>query len=204
MRIETCKASKQEQHLAMPADSLISDPIGNVTHAVTINAPVESVWPWLAQMGAGRAGWYSFDRIDNGGHLSAESILANCQQIGPGDVLPAIPGATDAFVVAQVETPHHLVLTVPDASGGIQVSWEFLLQPVDQGCTRLIVRGRISPRWPAPTEARTASSRGPILIERIYAVLERIPKPLMLAAAGVGHYIMEARMLRGIKRRAER
>ena len=204
MQIETCLASKQEQHLAMPADSLILDPIGNVTHAVTINEPVESVWPWLVQMGAGRAGWYSFDRIDNGGHPSAESILADCQQIAPGDVLPAIPGATDAFVVAQVETPHHLVLTVPDACGGIQVSWEFLLQPVDQGCTRLIVRGRISPHWPAPTEAPTASSRGPILIERIYAVLERIPKPLMLAAAGVGHYIMEARMLRGIKRRAER
>jgi hypothetical protein len=93
---------------------------------------------------------------------------------------------------------------VPEASGGIQVSWEFLLQPVDQGCTRLIVRGRISPRWPAPTQARSASSSSPILIERIYAVLERIPKSLMLAAAGFGHYLMETRMLRGIKRRAER
>lgn len=187
----------------MPAYSLVLDPIDTVTHAVTIYAPLESVWPWLAQMGSGRAGWYSYDRIDNGGHPSAESILTEYQQIAPGDVLPAIPGATDAFVVAEVEVPRHLVLTVPDASGGIQVSWEFLLQPVDQGCTRLIVRARISPRWPAPTQARSASSRGPILTERIYAVLERTPKPLLLVAAGFGHYLMEARMLRGIKRRAE-
>lgn len=102
MRIETCLASKQEQRLTMPADSLVSNPIGNVTHAVTIFAPLESAWPWLAQMGAGRAGWYSYDRIDNGGHPSAESILAEYQQIAPGDVLPAIPGATDAFIVAEV------------------------------------------------------------------------------------------------------
>lgn len=203
MRIETYLASKQEQHRAMPADSLVSDPIGTMTHAITIYTPLESVWPWLAQMGGGRAGWYSYDRIDNGGHPSAESILTEYQQIAPGDVLPAIPGATDAFRVAEVEVPRHLVLTVPDASGGIQVSWEFLLQPLDQGYTRLIVRGRISPRWPAPTQARSTSSRDPILIERIYAILERTPKPLLLAAAGFGHYLMEARMLRGIKRRAE-
>ena len=133
MRIETCLASKQEQRRAMPADSLVPEPIGTVTHAVTIRAPLESVWPWLAQMGGGRAGWYSYDRIDNGGHPSAESILGGYQQIAPGDVLPAIPGATDAFLVAEVEVPRHLVLTVPDASGGIQVSWEFLLQPVDEG-----------------------------------------------------------------------
>jgi len=44
----------------------------------------------------------------------------------------------------------------------------------------------------------------PIFIERIYALLERIPKPLMLAIAAVGHYVMETRMLNGIKRRAER
>jgi hypothetical protein len=203
MRIETCLASKQEKRRAMPADSLVTDPIGSMTHAVSIYAPLENVWPWLVQMGAGRAGWYSYDRIDNGGHPSAESILKEYQQIVPGDVLPALPGVTDVFRVAEVEVPRHLVLTVPDASGGIQVSWEFLLKPVDQGCTRLIVRGRISPRWPASTQPQSTSSHSPILIERIYAVLERTPKSLMLVVAGFGHYLMESRMLRGIKRRAE-
>jgi hypothetical protein len=187
----------------MLADSLVPDAIWTTTHAVTIHAPLESVWPWLAQMGGGRAGWYSYDHIDNGGHPSAESILPEYQQIVPGDVLPALPGAKEAFLVAEVEVPRHLVLIVPEANGGIQVSWEFLLQPVDQGSTRLIVRARISRGWPAPTQARSASSSSPILIERIYAVLERTPKSLMLAAAGFGHYLMETRMLHGIKRRAE-
>jgi hypothetical protein len=187
----------------MLADSLVLDAIGAKTHAITIHAPLESVWPWLAQMGGGRAGWYSYDHIDNGGHPSAMSILPEYQQIVPGDVLPALPGAKEAFLVAEVEIPRHLVLTVPDANGGIQVSWEFLLQPVDQGSTRLIVRARFSRRWPAPIQERSASLRDSILIERIYTLLHYIPRPLMLAVAGFGHYVMEARMLRGIKRRAE-
>jgi hypothetical protein len=187
----------------MLADSLVPDAIGAKTHAVSIHAPLESVWPWLAQMGAGRAGWYSYDHIDNGGHPSAESILPEYQQIVPGDVLPALPGANEAFVIAEVEVPRRLVLTVPDASGDFQVSWEFLLQPVDQGSTRLIVRARVSRRWPAQIQERSASLCDSILIKRIYAVLHYIPRPLMLAVAGLGHYVMEVRMLRGIKRRAE-
>jgi hypothetical protein len=83
------------------------------------------------------------------------------------------------------------------------VSWEFLLEPLDHSCTCLIVRGRISQHWPGGSPARTAASQRPILIERIYTVLGRTPRPLMLVVAGFGHYLMEARMLRGIKRRAE-
>jgi uncharacterized protein YndB with AHSA1/START domain len=203
MRIETCLASQAEGRMVMPADTLISDPIGSMTHAVTINAPIERVWPWLAQMGAGRAGWYSYDWIDNGGQPSAETILEEYQQIAPGDVLPALPGATDAFIVAEVDVPRHLVLTVPDAGGGEQVSWEFLLEPVEPGSTRLIVRARISANWPAPTGDRTEPSGDPVLIERIYALLARTPKTILLAVAGIGHYLMESKMLRGVKRRAE-
>ncbi len=199
----SCRASKQEQRQTMPADSLIPDVIGTKTHAITIHAPFEGVWPWLAQMGAGRAGWYSYDRIDNGGHPSSEFILPEYQQIVPGDILPALPRAQEAFIVAEVEVPRHLVLTVPDASGDIQVSWEFLLQPVDQGSTRLIVRVRISQRWPAPIQEESTSMHDFIMIERIYALLHYIPKPIMLSVASIGHYVMEARMLRGIKRRAE-
>ncbi len=70
----TCLASHEEKQRAMPADSLVLAPKGIVTHAITINAPPERVGPWLAQMGAGRAGWYSYDWIDNGGHPSASSI----------------------------------------------------------------------------------------------------------------------------------
>lgn len=199
----TYLASREEKHRAMPADSVVPAPVGTATHALTINAAPQHVWPWLAQMGAGRAGWYSYDRIDNGGHPSANCIRQEYQHVVPGDLMPAVPGATDAFRVVTIEPPHDLVLVVPDASGGHQVSWEFLLEPLDHGRTRLIVRGRISQRWPAPAQDRSASAHGPILIERIYGALALTPRPLMLAAAGFGHYIMQARMLRGIKRRVE-
>ncbi len=203
MPFATCFASPEEKHRAMPGDSVVPAPMGTVTHALTINASPERVWPWLAQMGAGRGGWYSYDRIDNGGHPSATSIRQEYQQLAPGDVMPALPGATDAFRVTTIERPHDLVLTVPNATGGNQVSWEFLLEPLEGRRTRIIVRGRISRQWPKLSKAGFASARAPFLIERIYGALALSPRPLMLAAAGVGHYLMQARMLRGIKRRAE-
>jgi hypothetical protein len=125
------------------------------------------------------------------------------KHVAPGDVLPATPGMTDVFRVASARPPHDLVLTVPEANGGNQVSWEFLLKPLDHGRTRLIVRGRISHRWPGSIQERSRPPGRLILIERIYEILARTPRPLMLVAASFGHYIMQARMLRGIKRRAE-
>jgi uncharacterized protein YndB with AHSA1/START domain len=195
----SCLASREEKLGAMPADYLVPAPMGVVTHAVTINTSPERVWPWLAQMGAGRAGWYSYDWIDNGGHPSAKAILPEHQHIAPGDVMPATPGMTDAFRVTIVRPPHNLVLTVPEPGGGHQVSWEFLLESLDGGHTRLIVRGQISHDWPGSVQERSRL----IFIERIYRILAHTPRPLMLAAASFGHYIMQARMLRGIKRRAE-
>ncbi len=203
MIFTACLASHEEKQRAMPADPLVPGPMGVVTHAITINASPERVWPWLAQMGAGRAGWYGYDWIDNGGHPSANAILPAYQHIAPGDVLPATPGMTDVFRVASARPPHDLVLTVPEANGGNQVSWEFLLEPLDHGRTRLIVRGRISHRWPGSIQERSRPPGRLILIERIYEILARTPRPLMLVAASFGHYIMQARMLRGIKRRAE-
>jgi hypothetical protein len=57
-------ATTGERLLVLPGDSLVHDAMGVVMHAVTIAAPPESVWPWLVQMGAGRAGWYSYDWVE--------------------------------------------------------------------------------------------------------------------------------------------
>ena len=202
MALATCFATAVERHRSLPADGMVLDPIFTSTHAITINAPPEQVWPWIAQMGAGRAGWYSWDAIDNRGTPSATRVLSELQTVVAGDVMPAVPGATDAFVVASVDPPRDLVLTVPDGHGGHSVAWEHVLEPIDGGRTRLIVRGRASAHWLDLARVHRPADRERIFIERAYAVLARLPCPLLIAFAGLGHRIMEARHLRGIQRRS--
>lgn len=174
-------ATPSEQARTFPGDNLIPQPLGSVNHAITIQRPPREVWPWLAQMGSGRAGWYSYDFIDNGGHHSAERILPNYQNVGVGSVFPALPGATDVFVVAQCEREHSLVLTWRLPSGKYQTTWAFVLEEPEPGRTRLLVRGRVAPGY------------------RPYG----LPQWLALPTGAVAHFIMQRKQLLGIARRAE-
>ena len=195
-------ASREEQARAMPGDTIVPDVMFTVTHAITIGAAPEDVWPWLSQMGSLRGGWYSYDRVDNGGRPSADVLLDEYRHLAPGDVLPCLPGATDAFVVAAVEPPRDLILTVPGAHGPV-TSWEHLLQPLAPKRSRLIVRGRVARGWKQMArEAHTVGQR-PVFIEYVYRLIGRLPDVLLVAVAGLGHRWMEARHMRGIKRRAE-
>lgn len=203
MLIPTCIANKTERQRRMYADDLIPEPMASITHAITIDALPVEVWPWLLQMGAGRAGWYSWDFIDNGGVRSARSILAEFQNVEVGQIFPAIPGAEDVFVLQALAPKRHLVLCVPSASEEFLVSWEFTLESLDDNLTRLIVRGRIAENWLTDIGGQIDAKSGPILIERVYGILAIIPRWIMLPLAWFGHRIMEARMLRGIKRRVE-
>jgi hypothetical protein len=153
-------------------------------------------------MGAGRAGWYSWDAVDNGGTPSATRILPAFQTLVSGDVMPAIPGANDAFVVADVDPPRDLVLTVPDGRGGHAVAWEHILDPLPGGRTRLLVRGRASSHWLDLARTTAPDGHRRIFIERAYVALATLPRPLLIAFATLGHRIMEARHLRGIQRRS--
>lgn len=174
-------ATPGEQARTLPGDDLIPQPLGSVNHAITIQRPPHEVWPWLAQMGSGRAGWYAYDFIDNGGHPSAERILPNYQNVGVGSVLPALPGATDVFVVAQCEREHSLVLTWRLPSGKYQTTWAFVLEEPQPDRTRLLVRGRVAPGY------------------RPYG----LPQWLALPTGALAHFIMQRKQLLGIARRAE-
>jgi len=105
------RATSDECARTLAGDDLIPQPVGSVNHAITIRRPPHDVWPWLAQRGSDRAGWYAYDFIDNGSHRSAERILPDYQNVRVGSVFPALPGAKDVFVVAQCEREHSLVLS---------------------------------------------------------------------------------------------
>jgi hypothetical protein len=83
--------------------------------------------------------------------------------------MPAVPHAADAFVVASVDAPRNLVLTVRDGHGANAVAWEHWLEPIDSGRTRLIVRGRASSHWLDLARAPTPTGHHRIFIERAYA-----------------------------------
>jgi hypothetical protein len=164
-------------------------------------------------MSSGRAGWYyAYDHIDNAGVPSARRVVPELQHVAAGDVLPTLPGFKDAFIVSEVIPERALVLVVPlqpdaeaTASGQSEsvprTSWAIVLEPMDGSRTRLISRGRISPDWLAPQGP--ASPGKPIFIERVYGLMARMPWFLLMPFAGFGHYLMESRMLRGIRQRAE-
>jgi hypothetical protein len=125
--------TKDERKRVLSGDDLVRNAAADMMHAVTIAAPPELVWPWLMQMGAGRAGWYSYDWVDNGGNASATKIIPELQNVAPRDIMPSLPGVTDNFVVAAVQPEQDLILTVPAANGGNLVSWEFFLEPHGAG-----------------------------------------------------------------------
>ena len=82
---------------------------GRWTHAITIHASSAEIWPWLAQMGCRRGGWYSYDGLDNGSVASAERIHHKLQQISMGDLMAWTPTAVDGFFVAEIEPERALV-----------------------------------------------------------------------------------------------
>ncbi|HEU5424649.1 MAG TPA: hypothetical protein VFU72_13985 [Nitrolancea sp.] len=214
MHFELCRASAAERRQTLPGDPLVPQPMGVITHAITIDAPPRAVWPWLVQMGSGRGGWYAFDHIDNGGAPSARHVIPELQQIQPGDLMPWLPGATDGFLVQGATPERALILVVPrqprsmeiaeEPSAGswnVLATWALALEPTADGRTRLISRSRVADDF--LTKAPSRAPRRLLSTERIYDLLARLPHSLMLPAAGAGHYLMESRMLRGVKRRAE-
>jgi hypothetical protein len=156
------------------------------THGVTIEAPVGKVWPWLVQIGARRAGWYSFDRLDNRGMHSAERIIPGLQKLAVGDIIPAQPKSPDGFAVLRLEPERFLVLGDPGLlpgaarSGGPpwRTTWAFVLEPIGATATRLTVRARA---FYAPGLALAA----------------------VRVALGLAHEVMERRQLHNLRRRAE-
>jgi ligand-binding SRPBCC domain-containing protein len=192
--------TQEEAHRPLSYDHLVPRPVAQITHAITMNAPTEEVWKWLVQLGQGRGGMYSYDWLENLADLdmhSTEEIVPELQDLEVGDLVRLAPermGAEAGLRVAAMEPGRTLVLHQPadpesgrphdredpDLGNYYGWNWVFVLEEVDPDTTRLIVRSRVDgrPRY---------------LIKMFYTLLLEFP-----------HFVMERRMLKGIKRRAER
>jgi hypothetical protein len=182
MRYRSVHPTRGERWRVLPGDGFIDRPCGILTHAVTIQRHRSEVWPWLVQMGGGRAGWYSYDRIDNDGHPSAERIIPELQRIEAGTVYPATPGVSEGFVLLAFEPERYLILGWPSPAGQPIVTWAFVLEEPKPECTRLIVRVRAAGDYRPPFG---------------------LPRWTVKTLVPLGHALMQRKQLLGIARRAE-
>jgi hypothetical protein len=174
----TWGATAEEVDAELPGDDLLMETSVITTRAVSIDAPPEAVWPWLAQMGSGRGGLYTYDWIENllGLHMhSVDVVLPEFQTVKMGD-FQTLGQKGPTLRIAICEQSQHLVLRSDDGHW----VWGFILQREGTG-TRLLSRNRI---------ALPGASRGMRWFYRF--VIEP------------GSLIMERKMLLGIKERAER
>lgn len=176
-------ATEAEVRATLPGDDLIPDADLTATRGIGIHASAQRVWPWVAQLGQGRGGLYSYDLLENlvGCDIhSADRIVPEWQDIRVRDEVRLHPDVP--LDVAVVEPERALVLR-----GGVPMgrtpppydfTWAFVLNEGTDGITRLLVRERYGYRRPWT----------PLLVEPVEAV----------------SFVMSRKMLRGIRERAER
>lgn len=185
-------ATDDEVRRPFPAHELIPDGTRGATMAVTIDAPPDRVWPWLAQMGTDRGGWYSWDRLDNFGRHSARRIHREWQDIRLGDGMLGTPDGSEWWEVAALEPGRLLVLRMsldlrgrhfdprgPRPRRFTDSTWGFLLEEEPGRRTRLVVSGywAFRPRWLQP----------------LIGILVLEPS----------HWVMQTRQFANLRRRAE-
>jgi hypothetical protein len=186
-------ATSEEASTPLPGDGLVPEAAYTTTRAVTVRASAESIWPWLVQLGQARAGFYTYDRLEQivGAAIrSAECIVPEFQHLAVGDTVllspvggpkVAILAPGRALVLSQTMDLRtaRSIPPAPATRWAMDWTWTFALRPLPDGATRLLVRTRADYRPHA------------VLAPVVRLLLEPI------------HFVMERGMLMGIKRRAE-
>jgi hypothetical protein len=193
-RMLTWGATGEEVVRPLAGDDLVANPLYVTTRAITVQAPAAAVWPWLVQLGQNRGGFYTYDFIENVFGLnihSATHIHPEWQNLKIGEDYVALdPSGALKMTIVIMEPERALVVRAgaPGAEpqppgdffkGEIACTWGFFLEPTDELTTRLVARMRAA--WADSTAAKIAR---PVLFEPV-------------------HFVMEQRMLRGVRDRAE-
>lgn len=172
----------------LPGDDLVPAPRSQWTHGVEIDAPAGDVWPWVAQVGADRGGFYSYEWLENlvGCRLRNAEAVHPEWEVRQGDDLFLHPKQPPPLSVVEVARGRHFVAHAQadrDARAAgklwMEASWLFLVDPLGPFRSRVISRYRCT--FPDRLAARIAFG----------AALEAIG------------YAMDRRMLLGIRERAE-
>ena len=174
-------SSDTELRTALPGDDLVPNPHYTVQHAVTIDATPDAIWPWLVQLGQDRGGFYSYDWLERliGDDISnAERIHPEWQTLREGDLVRAVQPSYMGGIFGP-SVGWRIVRLEPNRVLVLGGWGAFVLEPVGES-TRLIVRTRGAGR---PNVALA---------------------PFGLLVFEPAHFIMQRRMLLGIKERAER
>jgi hypothetical protein len=178
-------ATDAEVTASMAGDDVVPTAQFSATRAITVEAPPEQVWPWIAQLGYRRGGFYTYDLVDNAGEQSADRIIDEYQDLRVGDFIPMFHethGLAIAYKVDSFEINDWMLwVHRPHADEQTDSTWSWRLGRLPEGGTRLVTRMKQDYRWQTPRLALFNL----ILME-------------------FGDFAMERRMLRGIKARAER
>jgi hypothetical protein len=183
-------ATAEEVRRPLPGDEIIRQAVRQETHAITIDAPVDRVWPWIAQIGQDRGGFYSYDLLENlvGCEMPTSDYLRPDRQSwqigGRMWMYPARKAGGMGFATLHAFVPGRALGFAVFAPGTSQSavedgSWAFVLEPIDERTTRFIVRGR------------SAAGRAITWLAFDRAIFEPM------------HFAMERRMMIGIKQLSE-
>lgn len=162
-------ASEDERGAALAGDDVVPDPRAAYTLGIDVAAPPSAIWPWLVQMGQGRAGFYTYEWVENllGADIhNADRIVPELQRLAVGDRVrltpdPYLGGPGQFMTVAALDPPRALVFrqTLPNGS---ESSWALVLEPRDDGTTRLLSRRRTGP----PTAFDFVVAPGYLIMDR--------------------------------------
>jgi len=130
----------------MPGDGLVASPSFDATRGVTVQAPPAAIYSWIVQIGMTRAGWYSYDLLDNLARPSARQLLPEHQQIYPGQLIPMSPDGKYGVYVKEFKENEWILWN--DQEG--DTTWFWGLYPEGKNRTRLITRVRMKYHWNSP------------------------------------------------------
>ena len=197
----TRRSGVSDADVARPlaGDELVADPELQIDRATVIRAPVGEVWPWLVQLGKGRAGWYMPFWLERlivwpPRKRGARGIVGELQSLQPGDLVPDWGPGDPSFKVMELEPPRALVyLSLRDRSRnwswppddafpaeGMAFSWALILEATGAGSCRLHIRLRGG-----------FGTRGRL-------------RPLLMALGGLVDYLTIVVLFAGLKQRVAR